>query len=56
MPDSYERRIIAIALIGALFYVLIFKEGATGSFMNLMFVMVGYYFGNGNRQLVGADR
>ena len=46
MPDGGERRIIAISLIAALFYVLIFKEGATGSFMNLMFVMVGYYFGN----------
>lgn len=50
MPDSYERRIIAIFLILALFYVLIFKDGATGSFMNLMFVVVGYYFGNGHRR------
>ena len=47
MPNGGERKIIAMALVGALFYVLIFKDGAMGSFMNLMFVMVGYYFGNG---------
>jgi hypothetical protein len=47
MPDGSERRIIAIALVGALYIVLIFNEGAAGSFMNLMFMVAGYYFRNG---------
>lgn len=47
MPNGSERKIVAITLIGTLVCVVIFKDGATGSFMNLMFVVVGYYFGNG---------
>jgi len=50
MPDGNERKIMAVLLVGALFYVVLFKDGATGSFMNLMFVVVGYYFGNGPAQ------
>lgn len=50
MPDGNERRIMAIVLVGALFRVVVFRDGATGSFMNLMFVVVGYYFGNGQAQ------
>jgi hypothetical protein len=48
MPNDNERRTIALSLVGALFYLLIFRDGAAGSFMNLMFVVVGYYFGNGH--------
>jgi hypothetical protein len=55
MPDGSERKVIAITLIAALFYVLIFKDGATGSFMNLMFVVVGYYFGNGQAQRINGS-
>ncbi|HZK88611.1 MAG TPA: hypothetical protein VFC56_00540 [Stellaceae bacterium] len=50
MPDGNERKMIALTLVGALFYVLIFRDGATGSFMNLMFVVIGFYFGNGHNR------
>jgi hypothetical protein len=47
MPDNNERKFVAGALVGALFFVLATKDGAAGSFMNLMFIVVGYYFANG---------
>ncbi|MBV8778726.1 MAG: hypothetical protein JO032_08175 [Alphaproteobacteria bacterium] len=50
MPNGTERKIIAFGLVGALIYAVIFKDGVLGSFMNLMFLVVGYYFGNGHRR------
>jgi hypothetical protein len=55
MPNDNERRAIALALVGALIYALIFKDGVTGSFMNLMFVVVGFYFGNGHHRATSEN-
>lgn len=47
MPSGTERRIIVIGLVGAFVYAVIFKDGVIGSLVNLMFLVAGYYFGNG---------
>jgi hypothetical protein len=49
MENGTGRTIIALGLVGTLIYAVIFKDGVMGSFMNLMFVVVGYYFGNNHR-------
>ena len=49
MPN--ERIVIALSIIAVLFYLVAFKEkdGLLGSFVNILFVMVGFYFGGNHR-------
>jgi len=49
--------VIALSLVGTLCYLLIFKEkdGLLGSFMNILFVVIAFYFRNDRNRPNGQD-
>ena len=51
MRNVNERMVVALTVLAIRFYLIAFagKDGLLGSFMNILFVMVCFYFGNGNR-------
>jgi hypothetical protein len=46
---DYERIVIALSMIGSLFYLVAFKDkdGLQGCLVNVLFALMGFYFGHG---------